>query len=93
MPHAGGAGYIGSRVAARLLACGMTVHATRRAGDDEAVVAVLNRLPGAAHRLRWFGAEPAGQGSLDAAVAGCRWVLHKAGRGFEWCDVIEAGVV
>lgn len=38
----GGAGFIGSRIVARLLAAGHTVHATRRAaGDDAPTIAAL----------------------------------------------------
>lgn len=41
-PNAGAAGFIGSRIVARLLAAGHTVHATRRAaGDDEGAIAAL----------------------------------------------------
>ena len=57
----------------------MTVHATRRAADDEAVVAALNRLPGAAAHLHWFEADLAAPSSLDAAMAGCKWVLAGCG--------------
>ncbi|KAL4421429.1 hypothetical protein ABPG75_010720 [Micractinium tetrahymenae] len=76
----GAAGFIGSRVVARLLACGHSVHATRRAaGDDAAVAAALDALPGAAERLRWFQADLLQEGSFDAAVAGCKYVIHCAG--------------
>lgn len=69
----GAAGFIGSRVVMRLLACGHSVHATRRAaGDDDAMAAALDALPGAAERLRWFEADLLQEGSFDAAVAGCK---------------------
>lgn len=69
----GGAGYIGSRIVARLLAAGHTVYATRRAaGDDEAAIAALQELPGAQERLRWLEADLMQAGSFDAAVAGCK---------------------
>ncbi|EFN54626.1 hypothetical protein CHLNCDRAFT_135160 [Chlorella variabilis] len=76
----GGAGYIGSRIVARLLAAGHTVHATRRAiGDDDAAIEALQALPGAKQRLRWFEADLKQAGSFDPAVAGCRYVIHAAG--------------
>lgn len=72
-PLSGAAGFIGSRIAARLLACGHTVHATRRAaGDDEAMAAALSALPGADQRLHWFHADLMQDGSYDAAMQGCR---------------------
>ncbi|PRW32669.1 heme peroxidase-related [Chlorella sorokiniana] len=76
----GAAGFIGSRIVARLLAAGHTVHATRRAaGDDAPTIAALQELPGAAERLRWFEANLTREGSFDAAVGGCRYVIHTAG--------------
>jgi nucleoside-diphosphate-sugar epimerase len=58
---------------ARLLAGGHTVRATKRAvGDDEAAIAALDALPGAAKRLRWFEADLMEAGSFDEAVQGCK---------------------
>lgn len=68
----GGAGYIGSRIVARLLAGGHTVNVTcRAAGEDEAAMRALNELPGADTQLRWFEADLMDARGFDQAVAGC----------------------
>ena len=71
--HTGAAGFIASRIVARLRAAGHTVHATcRPAVDDAATMAALRELPGAQERLRWFAADLLQEGSFDEAIAGCK---------------------
>lgn len=49
------------------------MRATKRAvGDDEAAIAALDALPGAAKRLRWFEADLLEAGSFDEAVDGVK---------------------
>lgn len=50
----GGTGYIAGVIIKRLLAMGMTVHATVRDPDNQAKLSHLLPLPGASSRLRLF---------------------------------------
>ncbi|KAG2451353.1 hypothetical protein HYH02_003957 [Chlamydomonas schloesseri] len=74
----GASGYVAGNVVARLLAAGHTVHATCRDPSNEAAVAPLMALPGAAERLKLFKADLLVEGSFDAAISGCEYVLHTA---------------
>lgn len=74
---AGGLGFIGSGVIARLLAAGHTVHAVCRpceavAPATKAIIDELSGLPGSSDRLRWFSADLLQEGSFDEAIAGCK---------------------
>eukprot|EP00198_Chlamydomonas_reinhardtii_P013020 XP_001702357.1 heme peroxidase-related protein [Chlamydomonas reinhardtii] len=74
----GATGYVAGNVVARLLAAGHIVHATVRDPYNEAAVAPLKALPGAAERLKLFKADLLSEGSFDGAVSGCEYVLHTA---------------
>lgn len=68
----GAGGYCASSIVARLLAMGITVHATWRPEDDAATIAAVKALPGAAQRVKWFEADLMKPGSYDKAVEGCK---------------------
>ncbi|KAG2445702.1 hypothetical protein HXX76_000309 [Chlamydomonas incerta] len=74
----GATGYVAGNVVARLLAAGHIVHATVRDPSNEAAASPLKSLPGAAERLKLFKADLLAEGSFDAAVSGCEYVLHTA---------------
>eukprot|EP00887_Chlorella_sp_A99_P003361 scaffold26.g3361.t1 len=75
----GAAGYCAAHVVVRLLAAGHSVHATYRPGrDDPFTVEWFRGLPGIGARLKWFEADLGQEGSFDAAIAGCKFVIHAA---------------
>jgi len=74
----GATGYVGSWLVKCLLNQGYTVHATVRDPENETKVRHLLDIPGAAERLKLFGAELLKEGSFDAAVTGCGGVFHVA---------------
>mmetsp|Transcript_9253 Transcript_9253/g.56333 ORF Transcript_9253/g.56333 Transcript_9253/m.56333 type:complete len:365 (+) Transcript_9253:213-1307(+) len=71
----GGAGYLGSALVARLLACGHEVRATVRNADR---ARFLYDLPGASERLKLYEADIFVPGAFDEAVEGCSVVHHVA---------------
>ena len=71
----GGAGYLGSALVARLLACGHEVRATVRNADR---ARFLYDLPGASERLKLYEADIFVSGAFDEAVDGCSVVHHVA---------------
>lgn len=71
----GGAGYLGSVLVARLLACGHQVRATVRDADR---ARFLYELPGASERLQLYEADIFVPGAFDEAIEGCSIVHHVA---------------
>lgn len=75
----GAGGYVGSWIVKRLLECGFQVHGTVRDPGDERRAGHLRKLaadtPG---ELALFAADLLDEGSFDAAMAGCRVVIHTA---------------
>eukprot|EP00884_Botryococcus_braunii_P020637 jgi/Botrbrau1/7257/Bobra.0021s0038.2 len=74
----GGTGYIAGAIIKRLLAMGMTVHATVRDPDNQSKLAHLQRFPGAAARLKYFKATLEDPASFDHAMEGCTYLIHTA---------------
>jgi dihydroflavonol-4-reductase len=74
----GASGFIAAHCVERLLARGYRVHGTVRDPSKESSVAHLRAMPGAAERLALFEADLMDEGSFDAAIAGCGFVLHVA---------------
>ena len=72
----GASGFIGSEIVATLLAEGHTVRGTVR--DSSMPYEYLRGLPGADERLSLHDADLLVDGSFDAAVQGCDYVLHVA---------------
>ncbi|KXZ43334.1 hypothetical protein GPECTOR_94g656 [Gonium pectorale] len=71
-------GFVAGSIVARLLESGHTVHGTCRSPEKADTVVHLTSLPGAAERLKLFKAELLEAGSYDAAMAGCKYVIHTA---------------
>jgi nucleoside-diphosphate-sugar epimerase len=75
----GATGYIAGWVIQRLLAQGLTVHATVRDASKTERLAHLHKLAeGIQGSLRFFSADLLDEGSFDAAMAGCGTVFHLA---------------
>ncbi|XVF71877.1 hypothetical protein PTKIN_Ptkin12aG0074900 [Pterospermum kingtungense] len=75
----GGTGYIASWQIKRLLEEGYSVHTTVRVDpENNNDVSFLTSLPGAAQRLKIFSADLNDPDSFDAAIEGCKGVLHVA---------------
>lgn len=72
----GASGFIGAETVATLLAEGHTVRGTVR--DASMSHEYLRELPGADERLSLHDADLLVDGSFDAAVQGCHYVLHVA---------------
>ncbi|XP_039036933.1 vestitone reductase-like [Hibiscus syriacus] len=73
----GGTGYIGSWLIKLLLELGYSVNTTVRAGNKRDLC-FLTSLPGADKKLRIFTADLDYPESFDAAIDGCKGVLHVA---------------
>ncbi|WRX10663.1 NAD-dependent epimerase/dehydratase - like 5 [Theobroma cacao] len=75
----GGTGFIASWLIKRLLEEGYSVHATVRADpENRRDTSFLTSLPGAAEKLKIFSADLNDPDSFDAAIEGCKGVLHVA---------------
>ncbi|XVF22713.1 hypothetical protein REPUB_Repub12eG0194700 [Reevesia pubescens] len=75
----GGTGFIASWLIKRLLEESYSVHATVRADpDNKRDISFLTSLPGAAEKLKIFSADLRDPDSFDAAIEGCKGVLHVA---------------
>lgn len=75
----GATGYVAGRVVERLLAAGLTVHATVRDPSKTERLGYLHALAGAnPGSLRFFGANLLEQGSFAEAMQGCQVVFHIA---------------
>lgn len=74
----GATGYVGSHVVRELLERGFRVRATVRDPRDEKKTAHLRSLPGAGALLELVSGDLEQPGSFDAAVAGCRYLIHTA---------------
>ena len=72
----GANGFIGSYMCAALLEKGYTVRAVVRNSSDQAKVAHLLALPGAAERLTCVSGQLLEAGGYDDAFAGCAAVVH-----------------
>lgn len=70
-------GYVGSQVARELLESGYRVRGTTRDPEAARQAGHLTSLPGA-DRLELVAADLMDPGSIDAAVAGCEYVMHVA---------------
>mmetsp|Transcript_868 Transcript_868/g.1495 ORF Transcript_868/g.1495 Transcript_868/m.1495 type:complete len:355 (-) Transcript_868:3-1067(-) len=72
----GATGFLGSWVVKEALDAGFEVHGTTR---SEAKTNFLQNLDGAAERLKMFsGCDLTKKGSFDAAIEGCKIVIHTA---------------
>ncbi|XWS77208.1 hypothetical protein CRYUN_Cryun01aG0241900 [Craigia yunnanensis] len=75
----GGTGYVASWLIKRLLEEGYSVHTTIRVDpDNKRDINFLTNLPGAAEKLKIFNADLSNPDSFDAAIDGCKGVLHVA---------------
>lgn len=75
----GGTGYVAGHLIKRLLAEGLTVHATvRDPSRTERLQYLRDLAAGTPGTLRFFQADLLEAGSFDAAMAGCRVVFHVA---------------
>ena len=75
----GATGFVAGWIIRRLLAQGVSVHATVRDPDNAERLRHLNALPRAGDAdLRFFKAELLDQGSFATAMAGCGVVFHTA---------------
>ena len=75
----GASGYIAGWLIKKLLADGITVHATVRDPSNEKKIASLKAVAGAnPETLKFFKAELLDEGSYDEAIQGCELVYHMA---------------
>ncbi|XP_022734322.1 vestitone reductase-like isoform X2 [Durio zibethinus] len=75
----GGTGFIGSWLIKRLLEEGYSVNTTVRPDpENKRDVSFLTNLPGAAEKLKIYTADLNDPDSFDAAIEGCKGVLHVA---------------
>ncbi|XVF22716.1 hypothetical protein REPUB_Repub12eG0194900 [Reevesia pubescens] len=75
----GGTGYIASWLIKMLLEQGYFVHTTIRADpENKRDISFLTSLPGADEKLKIFKADLNDPDSFDAAIEGCKGVLHVA---------------
>ncbi|KAE8699724.1 Bifunctional dihydroflavonol 4-reductase/flavanone 4-reductase [Hibiscus syriacus] len=75
----GGTGYIGSWLIKVLFEQGYSVHTTVRPDpDNKRDLSFLTSLPGADGRHKIFRADLSHPESYDAAIQGCKGVLHVA---------------
>ncbi|XVE76967.1 hypothetical protein DITRI_Ditri13aG0023600 [Diplodiscus trichospermus] len=75
----GGTGFIASWLIKRLLEEGYSVHTTVRPDpENKRDISFLTSLPGAAEKLKIFSADLSDPESFDAAIEGCKGVLHVA---------------
>ncbi|XVF33499.1 hypothetical protein REPUB_Repub17cG0173800 [Reevesia pubescens] len=75
----GGTGFIASWLIKRLLEEGYSIHTTVRADpENKRDLSFLTNLPGAAEKLKIFSADLSDPDSFDAAIEGCKGVLHVA---------------
>ncbi|XP_022733930.1 vestitone reductase-like isoform X2 [Durio zibethinus] len=75
----GGTGFIGSWLIKRLLEEGYSVNTTVRPDpENKRDISFLTNLPGAAEKLKIYSADLNDPDSFDAAIEGCKGVLHVA---------------
>eukprot|EP00004_Rigifila_ramosa_P006758 TRINITY_DN1767_c0_g1_i1.p1 TRINITY_DN1767_c0_g1~~TRINITY_DN1767_c0_g1_i1.p1 ORF type:complete len:345 (-),score=84.55 TRINITY_DN1767_c0_g1_i1:26-1039(-) len=74
----GATGYLGAHVVRVLLEAGYRVRGTVRDPNKAEMLKPLRALPGADERLEFFRADLLEEGSFDAAVSGCDYVIHVA---------------
>ncbi|XVE76966.1 hypothetical protein DITRI_Ditri13aG0023500 [Diplodiscus trichospermus] len=75
----GGTGFIASWLIKRLLEEGYSVHTTVRPDpENKRDISFLTSLPGAAEKLKIFSADLSDPERFDAAIEGCKGVLHVA---------------
>jgi len=74
----GGTGFLASHVIRELLAGGYRVHATVRNVDSEKNDYLRQMGTAASGRLHLFEADLLKEGSFDAAMEGCRFLMHLA---------------
>ncbi|KAK6239991.1 hypothetical protein QUC31_005460 [Theobroma cacao] len=75
----GGTGYIASWLIKKLLEEGYSVHTTIRVDpENKKDISFLTSLPRATERLKIFAADLCDLDSFDAAIEGCKGVLHLA---------------
>ncbi|WRX10691.1 NAD-dependent epimerase/dehydratase - like 8 [Theobroma cacao] len=75
----GGTGYIASWLIKKLLEEGYSVHTTIRVDpENKKDISFLTSLPRSTERLKIFAADLSDLDSFDAAIEGCKGVLHLA---------------
>ncbi|OMO87092.1 NAD-dependent epimerase/dehydratase [Corchorus olitorius] len=75
----GGTGFIASWMIKLLLEQGYTVHTTMRPDpENKRDISFLTTLPGAEEKLKIFRADLSDPNSFDAAIEGCKGVIHAA---------------